>query len=111
MNLSPALTALVPPGVVTVTSTVAPWVPAGDVAVICVAETTWTFVAVFAPNLTALAPVRLDPLMVTAVPPEAGPEAGLRVETAGTAGPAGVLQATPVPESGVVPPVVRNAKS
>src|SRR2546430_1632443 len=86
-------------------------VPPSGVAVICVDETTWTFVALFAPNLTAVAPVRLDPLMVTAVPPDAGPEAGLRLETAGPGGPAGLLQATPVPESGVVPPVVRKAES
>ena len=75
MNWSAALVPLVPPGVVTVTSTVPD--PGGDVAVICEELTTVTFVAPFAPKSTAVAPVRFVPVIVTLVPPEAGPEEGL----------------------------------
>ena len=52
-----------PPGVVTVTSTVP--VPAGEVAVICVELLTTTPVAALVPKSTAVAPVRLVPVMVT----------------------------------------------
>ena len=64
----------VPPVVVTLTSTVP--VPAGEVAVIVVAETTVKPVAAVAPNVTAVAPVKLVPVMVTVVPPPPGPEVG-----------------------------------
>ena len=61
--------ALVPPGVVTVTSTI-PVVPAGGaVTVICVLLTTIKFVAVLVPNLTSVAPVKPVPVMVTLLPP------------------------------------------
>ena len=53
MNWSAADVAEVPPAVVTVTSTVP--VPAGEVAVIWVAELTVTPVAAAAPNVTAVA--------------------------------------------------------
>ena len=56
-----------PPGVVTVMSTV-PALPAGVVAVICEALTTVKLVAAFDPNVTAVAPVRLVPVIVTDVP-------------------------------------------
>ena len=56
--------ALVPPGVVTVTST-APALPAGEVAVICVALLTVNEVAAVPPNFTAVAPVKLVPVIVT----------------------------------------------
>ena len=69
---SAAVLALVPPGVVTVTSTV-PAVPAGAVAVILVALLTVTFAALVGPNLTAAAPVKLVPVIVTVVPPAVGP--------------------------------------
>ncbi len=59
--------ALVPPAVVTVMSTVP--LPAGDVAVICVALLTVNELALPAPNFTAVAPVKLVPVMVTLVPP------------------------------------------
>lgn len=72
---------LVPAGVVTVTSTVPD--PAGDVAVICVELTTMMFVAALDPNRTAVAPVRFVPVIVTPVPPEVGPEAGLIPVTLG----------------------------
>ena len=63
-----------PPVVVTRTSTVP--VPAGDVAVIWVAELTVKPVAGVAPKLTAVAPVKFVPVIVTDVPPVAGPEVG-----------------------------------
>ena len=53
-----------PPGVVTVTSTV-PAACAGAVAVIWVAETTVKVVAAVAPKSTAVAPVKPVPVMVT----------------------------------------------
>ena len=52
-----------PPGVVTVTSTVP--VPGREVAVIEVALLTVKLVAAVAPNLTAVAPVKPVPVMVT----------------------------------------------
>ena len=61
-----------PPVVVTVTSTV-PVAPAGAVAVMLVALLTVNVGALVAPNLTAVAPVRLVPVIVTVVPPVAGP--------------------------------------
>jgi hypothetical protein len=79
--------ALVPPGVVTVTSTV-PGLPAGEVAVTVVAFTAVTLVAAFAPKWTAVAPVRFVPVIVTVVPPPVGPEDGVMLVTVG----AGVAQ-------------------
>ena len=74
MNLSAAEFGDVPPAVVTVTSTVP--LPAGEVAVIDVAELTVRLVALLAPNFTAVAPVKPAPVMVTDVPPSAVPEVG-----------------------------------
>ena len=71
----------VPPGAVTVTST-APE-PAGEVAVIEVAELTVKELAAVDPNATAVAPVRLVPLIVTTVPPVTGPAAGATAVTLG----------------------------
>jgi len=73
--------ALVPPGVVTVTSTVP--APAGEVAVIEVALTTLKLAAAVVPNWTAVAPVKFVPLIVTEVPPLAGPVVGLSPDTVG----------------------------
>ena len=81
MNVSEAVTALVPPGVVTVTLT-AP-VPAGEMAVIAVEDVTVKLVAAVAPNLTDVAPVRLTPVIVTLVPPLWGPVGGASELTAG----------------------------
>jgi hypothetical protein len=81
VNRSLELTALVPPEVVTVTSTV-PVLPAGAVAVIEVALVT-VKVAAVAPKLTAVAPVKFIPVTVTEVPPAVGPEDGLTPLTAG----------------------------
>ena len=74
MNWSPPDVAEVPPAVVTVTWTIP--VPAGDVAVIWVAELTVKPVAAVAPNATAVAFRRLVPVMVTVVPPPPGPVVG-----------------------------------
>jgi hypothetical protein len=57
---------LVPAGVVTVRSTV-PF-PFGETAVIDVAEFTVKLLALIAPKLTAVAPVRPVPVIVTVVP-------------------------------------------
>jgi hypothetical protein len=85
LKRSNGLVGLVPAGVVTVTLTVP--VPAGDVAVIEVAELTTTPVPAAVPNLTAVAPVKLIPEMVTLVPPAAGPDFGDTEVTQGAAGP------------------------
>ena len=71
----------VPPGVVTVTSTVP--LPAGEVAVIVPSTLLVKPVAGLDPKSTAVAPERLEPLMVTEVPPPVGPELGLTLVTDG----------------------------
>jgi hypothetical protein len=82
VNWSAELVELVPIGVVTVTSTVP--VPAGDVAVIEVPPAlTVNEVAAVAPNITAVAPLKLTPAIVTEVPPRAGPLFGVTVVTVG----------------------------
>jgi hypothetical protein len=73
----------VPPGVATVTSTVP--TPAGEVAVIEVAELTVKLAALVAPNFTAVAPDNAEPVIVTEVPPVAGPAFGETDVTAGAA--------------------------
>ena len=83
MNWSAAEVADIPPAVVTRTSTVP--VPAGDVAVIWVAELTVKPVAGVAPKLTVVAPVRLTPVMVTEVAPAVGPAVGEIDVTVGAA--------------------------
>ena len=86
MYWSAVLVALVPPGVVTVTST-APSVPvAGAVAVIVVALLTVNAAGLPGPKLTAVAPVNPVPVMVTDVPPVLGPEPGLTPVTVGAGG-------------------------
>ncbi len=73
--------ALVPAGVVTVTSTIA--APcAGETAVISVEESTVKLAAVEA-KFTALAATKPVPVMTTVVAPVAGPVAGLTELTAG----------------------------
>ncbi|HEX9040945.1 MAG TPA: hypothetical protein VF838_07930, partial [Trebonia sp.] len=84
MNWSAELVALVPPGPVTVTSTVPD--PAGDVTVIDVAETTLTPVPALAPNDTVSPAAKPVPLIVTTVPPAAGPLTGESPLTAGAGG-------------------------
>ena len=73
-----------PPGVVTVTSTT-PAACAGAVDVIVVALTTLKPVAAVLPNLTAVAPVKFVPVIVTEVPPASGPDVGLSPDTVGAA--------------------------
>ena len=82
VNWSAAPVALVPPGVVTVMSTV-PALSAGEVAVIDVALLTVNAVAAVAPKLTAVAPVKPVPVIVTEVPPAVGPLVGLTLVTVG----------------------------
>jgi hypothetical protein len=50
----------------------------GEIAVICVSESTVKDVAGLAPNITAVAPVKCLPVIMTDVPPVAGPLFGLR---------------------------------
>ena len=57
--------------------------PAGEVAVIEVAELTVKLVALVAPNFTALALDSEVPVMVTDVPPVVGPAFGATDVTAG----------------------------
>lgn len=66
--------ALVPAGVTTVTCTVP--APAGETAVILVAEFTVMPVAGSVPKFTAVAPVKPVPTIVTEVPPVDAPVAG-----------------------------------
>ncbi len=68
--------------VVTVTSTL-PAAPDGEVAVIWFAETKEKEAAAVVPNVTAVAPVKLLPAMVTAVPPVVGPLEGVTAVTVG----------------------------
>jgi hypothetical protein len=75
VNWSAAEVALVPLDVVTVTSTV-PAGSAGLTAVIELSELTVKLAAARVPNLTAVAPVRALPVMVTVVAPPVGPEVG-----------------------------------
>jgi len=65
----------VPPAVVTV-KLLAPAVPAGVLAVIEVALTTTTLVAATPFTFTLVAPVKLVPVIVNAVPPKVVPEVG-----------------------------------
>jgi hypothetical protein len=80
-----AFTTEVPPGVVTVTSTVAA-ASAGDVIEIEVEELTMSPVPGVVPNFTTVAPVKPVPVTVTGVPPVVGPELGLTAVTVGTGG-------------------------
>nr|WP_280295046.1 hypothetical protein [Nocardia abscessus] len=73
---------LVPPGPVTVTGTIP--VPAGVTAVIWVSELTVNEVAGVLPKLTAVAPVKPEPVRVTVVPPPVEPWLGLMLLNAGT---------------------------
>ena len=85
VNRSAVEVALVPPGVVTVTSVIpAAW--AGDLTVILVADTTVREVVFFVvPNLTAVAPVNPVPVIVTTVLPVKGPLFGVILVTFGRA--------------------------
>jgi hypothetical protein len=84
VNLSAFTWDVVPPGVDTVMWTVAPVVPAGAVAVIVVSLVTLKEVAAVPPNLTEVAPVKNDPVIVTLVPPRCVPVVGATAVTTGT---------------------------
>src|SRR5579862_810962 len=81
VNLSAAPVALVTPFPVTVTSTVP--TPGGEVAVIVVADVTVTAGAAVVPNFTVSPVAKLVPVILTAIPPAALPEVGVRAVTAG----------------------------
>jgi hypothetical protein len=82
------------PLTVTVTVT-APALPAGVVAVICVALTTTTLVAAAAPKVTVAPAAKFVPVIVTAVPPAVAPPFGDTLVTVGAVVPAdGVRKAT-----------------
>jgi hypothetical protein len=83
-NWSLGEVAEVPPALATITSTV-PADPAGDVAVIVLAEFTVNEVAGAEPKVTAEAPVKPEPVMVTRVPPASGPTTGRTAVTVGVA--------------------------
>ena len=70
------------PPTVTVTVT-APAVPAGVVAVICVALTATTLVAGVPPNVTVAPVAKFVPVSVTAVPPTVAPLFGKTLVTVG----------------------------
>ncbi len=72
----------VPDAVVICTSTV-PDGSVGETAEICVSEMTWKEAAATLPKVTAVAPVKLVPLMVMVLFPASGPELGLTAVTAG----------------------------
>jgi hypothetical protein len=74
VNKSAELVALVPAEVTTVTYTEP--APAGEIAVILVAEFTVKLVAAVVPKLTEVAPVKLVPTIVTEVPPVDEPVVG-----------------------------------
>ena len=85
MNWSPATGAEVPPGVVTVTSTV-PATPTGEVAVQVVVLEHDTEVPALAPNLAVVVLVPVTnpvPVTVTTVDPPSGPAGGLMEVTVG----------------------------
>jgi hypothetical protein len=82
VNWSVPFVALVPLGVVTVMSTV-PALFASEVATTWVAELTVNEAAALPPNWTEVAPVKLAPVIVTAVPPAVEPEDGLTAVTVG----------------------------
>ena len=83
VNWSAGEVAEVPPGVITVTSTIP--VPAGLTAVTVVSLPPSRSVAGVVPKSTAVAPVSPVPVIVTGVPPAYGPLVGARAVTVGAA--------------------------
>src|SRR5262245_48507526 len=81
VKLAAAVGAELPVGLATMTSKV-PASCGGAMAVICVAELTMNDAAT-PPNVTDVVARRLLPVMVTTVPPGAGPLLGALAETAG----------------------------
>ncbi len=68
--------ALGPPPVVTTTPTAPSLETAGVIQVIVVLSTMLSDVAAIPPNVTAVAPVKFVPVIVTLVPPILGPDNG-----------------------------------
>ncbi len=100
MKTSAAEVEDVPPGVVAVTSTAPD--PAGEVAVIEVAESA-VIVAASRPKSTAITLLRLVPVMVTEVPPAAGPVVGVIEVTVGAGGGGGGVAVGQAVELKVLP--------
>ncbi len=73
----------VPPGPVT-TISVTPAACGGETATMLVAELALKLVAGVPANVTAVAPVKFVPVIVTVVPPLVLPEVGLTAVTVGT---------------------------
>src|SRR5437763_8858999 len=96
LNWSATTVGLVPPRVVTCTSTI-PTGSGGDVATIEVGELTVKPEALAGPNVTAVALARLIPLSVTEVPPPDAPLAGMTPVTAGGSG--RVVKGSSVPDA------------
>ena len=84
VNLLAAPVAVAPDGVVTTTSTT-PAARLGETAVMLVALLTVKLAAAAGPKATAVAPVKLVPVIVTVVPPVVEPLAGLRPTSVGAA--------------------------
>jgi hypothetical protein len=82
VNWSAALVVLGPPGEITVTSP-SPATDGGDGTVIDVSLFTVNPVAAVVPKSTAVAAVKPVPLIVTVVPPDAGPSVGVMPVTRG----------------------------
>ena len=76
-----------PSGVVTCTSATPP--PAGETAVTVVGDSTVKLAAFVPPNVTAVASLRFEPVIVTVVPPVEGPVVGEMLVTVGHCGAAG----------------------
>ena len=83
VNWSAEEDALVPPGVMTVTSTV-PGACAGETAIRVVAEVTVTLLALEVPKSTVAPVTNPVPVIVTEVPPATGPAVGTMLVTVGT---------------------------
>ncbi len=83
MNWSAGLVSEVPPSVVTVTFTVAPGVPAGELPEHEVAAVQLKPGAAVTPNWTEIGGTRPVPVMVTGVPPVKSPPVGLMPVTVG----------------------------
>ena len=88
VNWSSEEVADVPPGVVTITSTVPtmPEVPLaadGLVTVICVPVSEPGMIAAVSPPMVTVASLKFEPVIVIDVPPDAGPNAGLTPRTTG----------------------------
>src|SRR5690606_4882314 len=106
MNSKPSASVSLPPGVVTSTSTI-PATCGGVVAVIWVGLSTVKLVAGVPPKVSAVAPVRSVPMMVTEVPPAVLPVFGV---TEGSGG-GGTSKAKPSARVSLPPGVVTSTST